>query len=121
MNTDVLSEPPQRLAGLLGHDRFLALLDACGGLDHMYIPRRATSGHPWLRVLTTEEWLKVTNAMRGERVFLPRYFTRSQKKVDVLTLAERGLTTRQISLEAKVGERYVRRVLAGLDMKKVES
>jgi hypothetical protein len=113
MNTDGLSEPPPPLPRVLGQDRLLALLDACGGLDHVYIPRRATLGHPWLRVLTTEEWSKVTDAMGGERVFLPRYFTRAQKKVDVLTLAERGVTTRQISLEAKVGvgERYVRQML----------
>ncbi|MCL2779446.1 MAG: hypothetical protein FWD73_15750 [Polyangiaceae bacterium] len=121
MNTDVLSEPLQRLAWLIGQDRFADLCDACGGLDTVYIPKRLTMGHPWLRVLTIEEWAKVTTAMGGERIFLPRYFTRAQKKVDVLTLAERGLTTRQISLEVKVGERYVRRVLAGLDVKKVES
>lgn len=113
---EMSSLPPmlQRLAELIGTDKTLLLADSFGGLERLYIPHEATTGHLWCSVLTVGEWQKVVAAMGGERVDLPRGVFVELKKVAINELADKGMRHRQIALRVRCSERYVRGVLKGM-------
>lgn len=116
---DVTDWPPllQRIATIIGPELTLTLADRCGGLDNVYIPHNASgnSGHLWASVVGQEHFARICAELGGERVHLPRGAFVELRKRRILELAEKGgLSRRQIALQCRVGERYVRRVLNGL-------
>lgn len=102
------------LAELIGEELTLELAQAEGGLDQTYIPREPTEGHPWARVIGAEAFAKVVKVWGGEKVALPRGSFIRLRKVEILDLAEQGLSNREIARRANVTERHVRRVLGNL-------
>jgi hypothetical protein len=110
----------RELAQLIGRERTLDLADACGGLDKVYIPREPSTSHMWAHVLTPDEWQKVVSAYGGERIDLPRGVFIHVRKLDIMALAEQGVSHRQIALKCRVTERHVRRVLEGLAISQVD-
>lgn len=102
------------LADLIGEEATLALARAEGGLDRVYIPQEPTPDHPWAAVLGPELWARVVSARAGERIDLPRGDHIRLKKVEILDLAEEGLTNREIARRVGTTERHVRRILGAV-------
>lgn len=102
------------LADLIGEEATLALARAEGGLDRIYIPQEPKPDHPWAAVLGPELWARVVSARGGERVDLPRGEHIRLKKVEILELAEEGLSNREIARRVGTTERHVRRILGAV-------
>jgi Mor family transcriptional regulator len=64
-----------------------------------------------------EEWARAVAAFGGEMVDLPtgRYMYRLLK-AEIIELAEKGSTHREIAIQVRCSERYVRRVLHDVDL-----
>ena len=82
-----------------------------GAHSSMRVPVRCNRPqHPWERVLTRDEFQKLTEEFGGQRVDLPRG-TMLSRKLAIYDLADMKMTRREIARRVGVGERYVRKVL----------
>lgn len=113
-NLDMWPATLRRIAEIVGADLALRLGEAEGGQEKVYVPKSPSTQHPWRRVLGDQAWARVVAEMGGERIDLPRGSFLNVRKLEILALAEEGLSHRAIARRARVGERYVRRVLEGL-------
>jgi len=104
------------LAKLIGEKLTLQLAEREGGIDRVYIPKKATIDHPWAKILGTDAWHKVVATYGGERIDLPRGTRIKLKKVEILELAEQGISRREIARRVRTTERHVRRVLGLLSV-----
>lgn len=103
-----------QLAELVGDDEALALGEAEGGIDDLYIPEEGGTDHPWARTLSPEAWQRVVAAWGGQRISLPRGTFVRLKKVEIIDLKDEGLSNREIARRVGCGERYVRRILGSM-------
>lgn len=115
---DVSEWPPllRELVDLIGEATTRELAKRCGGLDHVYIPRSPKPDHAWAKVVGIAAWGRIVDAYGGQRLSLP-FGARLgvDKKRRILELAEEGLSNREINRRLGVGERWIRRVLSGVD------
>lgn len=106
----------RKLARLIGPALTRELAAKWGGLDDIYIPTRPTAAHRWCDVLDAESWAKVVSAFGGQWLDLPKGSRLgAPKKVMILELAAKGMSTREIALKVGCIERYVRRVTADVE------
>lgn len=104
--------PPllRSLAGLIGAELTLRLVDEHGGRTKIYIPHDPSRAHPWREVLGEEPWAKVVQAYGGEYLYLASRTRVTLKKEQIHALCEDGLTFLEIAHRLRVSERYVRHV-----------
>lgn len=102
----------RRVRDLIGTELALKLANDCGGLERLHIPRTPQPTHPWLRSVGREAFCKLAQAFGDQRVSLPRGAYLTLQKRRILELHEQGMAHQEIALTCRVGERYVRRVLA---------
>lgn len=112
------TETLRRLSDAIGDQATHHLVYACGGI-RLYIPMEPKPSHPWAKALTAEQWSKAVTAFGGEMVDLPtgRYMYRLLK-AEIIEMAERGASQREIAIKVRCSERYVRRVLHDAQMPK---
>lgn len=106
----------RRIADVIGPELALRLAEHDGGLDKVYVPRSPRANHPWMELLGEQALAKLARALGGDRIDIPRGTHIALKKRRIIDLAASGISHRQIAREVRVGERYVRRVLAAGDV-----
>lgn len=105
----------EAIAEVIGPELTLRLADRFGGVEHFYVPKSPTTGHPWAAVIGEPAWEQLCRAMGGQRINLPRGQFVQLKKRLILELAEtEGLSHRAIALRTRSTEGYVRGVLRGI-------
>lgn len=108
----------KELSVILGPKVTLRLAKECGGLDSVRIPATPDGNvHLWRRVLTAKQFELVCNEYGGQHLSLPRGVFVQLSKRRVLELHAQGLNNRQIALQVRCGERYVRRILESVGTK----
>lgn len=116
-NLEQWPEILRQLAAIVGPELALQLAAEHGGPTWTYVPspRSVTKPHPWRGVITDPEmWKKITAEFGGMRVHLPRGVHVRLKKVEIIELAEAGVSVPEIVRRVRVNERYVRRVLKAI-------
>lgn len=100
------------LAELIGPEATLKLADEQGGLDRIPIAKSVRPDHPWVAIVGLDAYTKIVEHFGGEKINLPRGKFLHLKKLQIIELAEMGLSGRQIALRTKTTERYVRTILS---------
>jgi len=108
----------RRLAAIIGPELTLQLAAEHGGRTKTMIVPRERRRHPWRSVIVDDaQWARVVAELGSsvEPVHLPRgaYLTKL-KKVEVMELAEAGVSVGEIVRRLGITERYARRVLAAV-------
>ena len=102
----------KRIARVVGEAATLRLVAHCGGLDRSWVPVHPRPDHPWAQVLGFEALRALSEAMGGERVYVPRGTFRNLKKAQIIDLMDQGLSARAVALELGCTERWVQVVRA---------
>jgi hypothetical protein len=110
---DTWPDALRRIAEVIGPELALRLAEHDGGLDKVYVPRSPKPSHPWAELLGADALGKLARAFGGERIDIPRGTHIALRKRRIIELATSGMSRRQIARAVGVGERYVRKVLAG--------
>jgi hypothetical protein len=105
----------QQLARILGPELTMRLADEHGGATYAYVSKDPQKPHRWRSVVVDDaQWASVVAELGGNRWHLPRGKHLNPKKVQIIELAEQGLTAAEITRRLHASERYVRRLLGAL-------
>ncbi|WP_299378476.1 helix-turn-helix domain-containing protein [uncultured Kiloniella sp.] len=97
----------KRLAKIIGHKATLDLVEVAGGLDKPKIPAEVTPEHPWVKAVGIDKLQLLSEALGGQRIYIPRGSFINLKKLPILDLLEKGWKPKDIALEIGVTVRYV--------------
>ena len=102
------------LVELIGAMPAACLMEALGGVERQYIPKRFRPDHPIASIVGEANFVRLIDKFGGHHISIPLGSLLGKKKVAVIRAIDGGASTREAGLAAGCTGRYVRMVRNGI-------